>query len=102
MTKIGTTQDKMANLWSLLKNLSLVERMKKVAKNKALQVEINQLRVHPQKRMDWVEELQTEVEQVSQVIEPKNLEIKQELIVTMGWSAEHITFDAIDEVTMLK
>ena len=41
MTMLGTTQNNMVNLRSVLKNLSLVERMKKDVEKKALQEDIN-------------------------------------------------------------
>ena len=76
--------------------------MKKDTENKALQIEINQQRIHQHKSTDQVEYLRTEVEWASKVIRPDHLEIKKELTITMVHILEHITFNVVDEVTMLK
>ena len=102
MIKLGIAQYNMDNLWNLLKTLPPIERKRKVVENKALRQEINKLQVQQQKRTKWVEELQIEAKQISKVIGPKHLKIKQELTITMMLSAEHVTLGVINEVTKLK
>ena len=92
----------MDNLWSSLKALPLVKRMRKAIENKSLQQQINKLRVQQKKKTEQVEEMQTKVKQVSKPIGPDHLEIKQDLIDSLVRSLEHINPKVIKEVRKLK